>query len=332
MSNAKVICDSISPDGVRLTTIEGRFRRFVLAEANTHRVISKNSASSRAIPFEKQVARIKSDLAYPEVWATEKPGMQGGDPLSAEEEVVARRIWEMAANDAIGRARALRLVGDHDDDATSSQVHKSIVNRLLEPFMWHTVVFTATSWENFTDQRCSPLAQPEIRVFAEDVKAAMEASTPKRLIEGEWHLPYIDSEDWNAVFRYGHESGENTYGQSAYHLVAQVSAARCARTSYLTHDGKRDIVEDLRLYRGNEQRAGLVTAQPPHWSPLEHVATPWAANRQSRSDAFLGFTPLHQDNAVIEPAVDHLPRVGNLLAWRSLRTEVEATRGEVTYR
>ena len=49
--SAKVIADSVSPKGIRLVTIECQFPRFILAQVNTHRVFSRNSASSRAIPI-----------------------------------------------------------------------------------------------------------------------------------------------------------------------------------------------------------------------------------------------------------------------------------------
>lgn len=308
---AKIIADSISPDGVRLTTVEGRFRRFVLAEANTHRVISKNSASSRAIPLHKQIAKIREDLAYPEVYPAEQKGMQGGDEI--EDPIRGQQAWQRAAKDALKHAQWMGEIG----------IHKSVVNRVLEPFMWHTVVFTATAWDNFFDQRCSPLAQPEIRVFAEAARDAMAESTPRSMSNdlargtADWHLPYIESEDWEAAFRL--MKGDSR--QELNRILVKVSAARCARVSYLTQDGKRDIEADLALYER------LTTAQPPHWSPLEHVATPWAENRQHVNLDFLGLDGKRHD-----VSTDHLPKVGNLLAWRSLRTEVEAAQGTVTYR
>ena len=56
---AKIVADSINPQGDRITTYLLTFPRFILAELNTHRVFSKNSASSRAIPFEKPRQRQK---------------------------------------------------------------------------------------------------------------------------------------------------------------------------------------------------------------------------------------------------------------------------------
>ena len=240
--NATVIADSVSPQDVRLTTIEVTLHRFVLAELNTHRVFSRNSASSRAIPVSKQVARVVEDPALPVEFGANQRGMQAGAPLRGAEEEAALAAWLQARDHAVAAVERLDELG----------VHKQVTNRLLEPFMWHTVIITATEWDGFWEQRCSPLAQPEIRVAAEAMRAAFDGSTPTAVPHGAWHTPYLREED----------------GDLDAETARQVAAARCARVSYLTHDGRRDIDKDLELYER------LVTARPPHWSPLEHVATP----------------------------------------------------------
>lgn len=222
--------------------------RFVLAEFNTHRMFSRNSASSRAIPLRKQLERVEEDPALPLEWASEKPGMQGGneiDPASIEEAI---ECWNRARTEAMLCAKKLGELG----------VHKSVANRLLEPFMWHTVIVSSTEWSNFFGLRCSPLAQPEIRMAAEAMHAAFEQSTPEPVSFGAWHLPYMSEEE---------------VADLGVDVAQKVSAARCARVSYLTHDGKRDPDKDLELYER------LTVAQPPHASPLEHVATPEAGVR-----------------------------------------------------
>lgn len=267
---AEVIKDSISPWGVRLTTIEATFNRFVLAEFNTHRVFSRNSASSRAIPFPRQLERVSQTPAMPVEWRYEQKGMQGGELLSPEDEEVAIATWLAARDDAIKHASTLHDLG----------VHKSIKNRLLEPFMFHTVIVTATDWQGFWGQRCSKLAQPEIRVAAEAMKDAYDLSEPTPIGLGDWHLPYIFEEDISEALR--------EFGRLAEQALRQVSVARCARVSYLTHDGHRSLEADLNLYNR------LVSADPMHASPLEHVATP-------NPDATLG----------------------NLFGWSQLRHHVE---------
>lgn len=241
--SAKVICDSVSPDGVRLTTMEVVMHRFVLAEFNTHRAFSRNSASSRAIPVHKRLKAVMEDPAVPLKWAAEQPGMQGGDEVAEIDRMAALLEWLHARDEAVGYATALMERG----------IHKSIANRLLEPFMWHTVVVTATEWANFFRQRCSPLAQPEIRVVAEAMQSAYLQSSPDFVGWGEWHTPYIREVEDCALTRADR---------------CMVSVARCARVSYLTHDGIRDVAKDIELFDK------LVTADPPHASPLEHVATP----------------------------------------------------------
>jgi hypothetical protein len=240
-----VIADSTSPSGTRLTTLEVRLHRFVLAELNTHRVFSRNSASSRAIPINKQIERVLTDPALPIEYGSKRAGMQAGAPLEGEQLADAQHVWLAARDHAVDAAQQLLALG----------VHKQVANRLLEPFLWHTVIVSATDWDGFWTQRCSPLAQPEIRLAAEAMRDAVLASTPVACRDGEWHLPYITDAD-------------RTDARGAVETLRRVSAARCGRVSYLTHDGRRDLDEDLALYER------FLSAEPPHASPLEHVATP----------------------------------------------------------
>src|ERR1019366_3675940 len=110
-ASAKIVLDSISPAGYRLTTFEVVFWRPVLAEVNTHRAFSRNSASSRAIPVKKTLDRIRNDLAYPVIWASEQPGMQGGEEI--EQVAMARDIWKQASHQMIKAAEMLVGLGVH---------------------------------------------------------------------------------------------------------------------------------------------------------------------------------------------------------------------------
>jgi len=112
-TSAKIIADSVNATGDRLTTMEVTFHRFVLAEFNTHRVFSRNSASSRAIPVTKQMERVTDDLAYPVAWPAEQRGMQGGDALPEEIEGLARDLWQEASWNAIHHAGKLVSCGLH---------------------------------------------------------------------------------------------------------------------------------------------------------------------------------------------------------------------------
>ena len=177
---AKVIADSINSEGDRLLTIEATMHRFVLAEFNTHRAFSRNSASSRAIPVAKQLGKIQSDPAMPVEFGTNKSGMQAAEPLTSLYADQASYHW-LKARDAAYLASE-RLSSDLN-------VHKQVANRMLEPWMWHTVIFSTTELDNFFEQRCSELAQPEIRVVAEHIRDAVNASIADQLDDGEWHTP-----------------------------------------------------------------------------------------------------------------------------------------------
>ena len=137
---------------------------------------------------------------------------------------------------------------------------KQLANRLLEPFLWHTVIVTATEWGNFWGLRISPFAQPEIQRPAALMREAMDASVPKVLQPGEWHAPLTVDRENLVLERYTERE------------IAEISAARCARVSYLTHDGKRDPKADLALYDK--------LVEPGHMAPLEHVATPNSKNTE----------------------------------------------------
>jgi hypothetical protein len=247
---ARVIADSISPEGIRLTTLEVTMHRFVLAEFNTHRVFSRNSESSRAVPFPKRLAKVMESPAIPLSFPAEQRGMQGGEELGPKGRASAEKNWLIARDSAVQSAVAM---ADYDG------VHKSVVNRLLEPFLWHAVVVTATEWEGFFHQRLHADAQPEIRAAAHCMWSAMDNSLPTPLGHGDWHLPFITRQD-----------REEMQGDALKHI----SSARCARTSYVTHDGHRSLEDDLLLYKRLVDRAPDED-NPHHWSPLEHVATPW---------------------------------------------------------
>jgi thymidylate synthase ThyX len=242
--HARVVLDSISPQRVRLTTLEVTLPRFILAEVNTHRVFSRNSASSRAVPTAKFIDRVTSTPVIPIEWGLNRPGMSATEVASDEDARECTAIWLEARDDMVRHAQAL----------LAKNVHKQIVNRLLEPFLWHTVVITSTEWSNFFHQRADANAQPEIRRAAELMAQALAASTPRERAETEWHLPFVAAND------------------RALTLVDQLklSVARCARTSYLQHDGIRSHQSDFDLYER------LVAGD--HWSPFEHQARPIAAS------------------------------------------------------
>jgi len=237
---AKIIADSVNPCGDRLTTFVLTYHRFIHAEMLTHRVFSRNASSSRAIPVEKMIKLVEEQEVYPLHWGKAQKGM------SAREEITdidkAREIWGEARQDAIKHAKRLVEIG----------IHKQVVNRLLEPFSTITVICSGTEYQNFFNQRCHPDAQPEIRALADAMKAAYDASEPHELIAGEWHIPfYADEIDY----------------QLSQSDAIKAATARCARVSYKQHDSDSiSLANDIALHDR------LLSSQPPHLSPFEHVA------------------------------------------------------------
>jgi len=250
MIEAKIICDSISSEQYRLTTFQLRYPRFIHSEFMTHRVISRNASSSRAIPTAKLIEEVRSDVlrASPVFWGKNQPGMQAAEELENKSDVLS--IWRTAAIDASWHAQAMLDLG----------AHKQIVNRLLEPFSHINVVASATSWNNFFGLRLHKDAQPEMRELAKMMLGEMHDSRPKELKPGEWHLPFIEPKDWSDIGEF----------RQSIEPVIQVSVARCARVSYLSFEtGKRStIAEDINLCKK------LLSAHPLHASPAEHQATP----------------------------------------------------------
>lgn len=264
---AEVIKDSISEDGVRLTTMALTYPRFIHAEFMTHRMFSRNASSSRAIPVEKMIERIIKEPAEPIHWGLNQPGMQADTELPWAQLVATRTEWLHARDAAVKSARIMHANG----------AHKQIVNRILEPFMHITVLVTATEWENFYRLRRHRDAQPEIHALADEMYAAQAASTPNELKFGEWHLPYVADDDLDAAIKLAiTELKDKRFDMElddverlTTSIACRISTARCARVSYLTHDGQQPSVE-----KDNDLFTRLMVSQPMHSSPAEHQATP----------------------------------------------------------
>lgn len=261
MIEAKIIADSVNIDKYdpllhnklfRITTMQVKFHRFILAEFNTHRVFSRNFSSSRAIPTSKLIEQVRTNPAIPVFWGRNKPGMQANDELEYLDLELAKAEWIAAANYNADVAEYMYDLG----------VHKQIVNRLLEPFMYVEGVVTSTEWDNFFNLRDHPDAQPEIQTLAKEMKSALNNSKPVELHAGEWHLPYIKSSEIDTLYN------DPRY-KTDHYFLPKISAARCCRVSYLKHDQTSpSIDDDMKLFER------LVKSNPIHASPLEHQATP----------------------------------------------------------
>jgi len=186
-----------------------------------------------------------------------------------------------------GEANAVYGSRFHQGLPKTMALPNKIVNRLLEPFSHINVVVTATEWDNFFLLRDHGDAEPHIALLARRMREAMDYSKPKLVLDHEWHMPYWGTRgDNDRLWAYGIKA--NVTGSLLTMMARQISAARCARVSYLTHDGKpTDPEDDLRLF---QQLIG--DGQIKHLSPLEHVAQP---NRELWSGNFRGWKQLRKD-------------------------------------
>ena len=272
MYDCQVIADSVGPNIKRITTFQLTFPRCLLSELRTHRVLSQedeveeiyrgvdgtgrnfsmNSASSRAIPVEKMLQMV-IDEPYIPLFTGAHKGMQGEDRSNDEGwQDECTREWLIGRNNAVDRVKYLLSIGVHKQDA----------NRLLEPFMWHTIVATSTDWANYLALRCHEMAYPPIRKIAEMMRDALVESDFDYLEEDDWHLPYVTVEDRKRIWKLFPESSIKEYHKK----LIVTSVARCARVSYMRQCDEKTFEEDLALYNR------LTTAEPLHASALEHVA------------------------------------------------------------
>lgn len=310
---ARVVLDSVNPCGNRLTTMEVTYPRFIHSEILTHRDRARNSASSRAIPWKRwkqgknqilgvpdeehlddlvdkcMFKMIMTEPVIPIKFGREQKGMQSGDNLEGEQLKEAHRIWIAARDAAVAFADELADLG----------VHKSICNRLTEPFMWITVVMTATEWRNFYRLRCHPAAEPHFNHIANMMRDVMGRSNPQRLEEGEWHLPYLITEEmmaltdttdqgWVRIMQLNNALPPSFMeeckgrvlrdGEIKMEYYKRISTARCARVSYLTHDGVPNIEADLKLANTLIRPPGDADEEIMHASPFEHIAEAMSVN------------------------------------------------------
>jgi hypothetical protein len=242
-TTAKVIADTVNPNEVsaRITTFEVYAPRYLLAEINTHRLLSKSAASSRAIPVEKRIRMVEEQPFVPDVFEKNCKGMQSSEALHPLKQVGSEMIWRDAIDSAVRHARGL----------AEFEVHKQFANRVLEPYVYYHGVITATEWENFWWLRKSEHADPGFRVLAEKMFEAYKASTP---VTSPYHMPYLPEAERDEGLDIG--------------TLLDISAARCARVSYVSHaTGKPSTLdEDMALCRKLTQPTGA------HLSPFDHPA------------------------------------------------------------
>lgn len=246
-----MVCDSINHLQTRITTIQTHVPKFLLQEINTHRVFSRSFNSSRAIPA--KIMRKNADFE-PLKWLSNQPGMTGGAELKGVKKWVAVGAWRgLSVIDKIGHA-ILEWCG----------LHKQYTNRRLESIVWVDGVITSTDWANFLKLRNHPAAQPEIKELASQIEYLLATNQPDYLEPGEFHLPYIDSEDIT---------------DHPMSLLCLISSGRCARVSYGFKPDKHSFADINRAEK-------LMSSNPQHLSPFEHVARSPVEMEHSRSGNF----------------------------------------------
>lgn len=242
---ATVIAHSKSAvNGKEIITMELEYPRFIHGEFMTHRMFSRNAASSRAIPVSKMIEQARTSPAQPVHWGKNQAGMQAKEELEGVALCLVKGYWEDAAHYAASFARQMNQEG----------AHKQIVNRILEPFQTMKTVVTATEWENFYWLRNHEDAQPEIKRLAEVMLEAVSKSSVVTLSPEDWHTPYFGDGYWL-----------KGCGISLEDALA-ISASCCAQVSYRLLD---DSIEKARMVYKR-----LVESSPVHASPFEHQASP----------------------------------------------------------
>ena len=279
---AEIIADSKNEFGKRLTTFVLQFPRIVLAEFNTHRMLSRNSASSRAVPTKIMLERIQDNPFIPTRWMKEHKGMQGNEYMNKRESEVATSAWLVARDRVVHQAKYLLEKG-----AT-----KQIINRLLEPWMYHVVIASATEWENFFALRAHRAAEIHIQELAYKMLNAYNKSKPKQLKTGEWHIPFGDKMRDGDIFEMAAQetgliAGKAAWDNEAQEIKVKIAVARCARVSYINYEGKDDYDADIKLHNQ--------LAMMGHWSPFEHCAAAAGVNWSGNFHGFVQYRKMFEN-------------------------------------
>jgi hypothetical protein len=261
----------------------------------THKDFSRSAASSRAIPVKKVLSQVWSNPAMPTYWGVNRPGMQAKEELTGWRKTAAMNIWLLTGKAVCVFAYLL----------VQLNLHKQLANRILEPWQLMHVTLTTAKLANFWNLRIHPDAQPEICYLATLMKSTLDETPATILKEGEWHLPWIDLKDIKPA-----HIAATKYKMPYIEVLVRISAARCARSSYATFGGSRDITKDLDLYDK------LITTKPVHASPAEHQVTP-----DSQHSMYYHFG--ESTDAIHSKKVWRFPELhGNMTGWIQHRRQI----------
>lgn len=294
---AEVVANSVSPSGRKITTFVLEYPRWIHAELMTHRVFSRNAASSRAIPVATSMALCRANPAFPSYWGRNKPGMQDDGVIPAWKRFIADIAWNRAFQAAYRSTWVLTKLG----------VHKQFANRLLEPWSHIRTVVTSTDWKNFYDLRLDAAAHADIRSLAVAMRQASDGVFAVRLDPGSWHLPFYFEGYWTPVSQLSGGEWIDAHGIGL--LQAQkVSASCCAQVSYRKMD--------VSLAKANRIYDRLIEARPMHASPFEHQATPIDNPRVKSMKRLseIGITGINKNGELTS---------GNFVGWRQWRQVID---------
>lgn len=244
-----IIADSINNRGTRVTTFELEYPRIIHSELMTHRVFSRNAASSRAIPVKTMLELIERNPAMPSHWGKNQAGMQAKEELPELEKESVKGLWLSACKEAVAHAHVMNDIG----------AHKQVVNRITEPYQHIKVVLTSTDYANWFYLRDHPDADPTIAELASKMLVAFNLSTPVKLTQGQWHLPYVNCE-------YDDVNGQTYWSSNKEQITLQealmISVSSCGQVSYRKTDDSLQKAEVI--YKR------LIESKPTHASPTEH--------------------------------------------------------------
>lgn len=294
-TTAKVVAYSVSKEtGEKIITFELEYPRLVHSELMTHRLFSRNAASSRAIPVSKTIEMVRENPAMPVRFGANQAGMQDKgeehnglvrvNPLVTgwSGGVTCREAWVLAATDAVGHAERFNEAG----------FHKQLCNRIVEPYQYIKTVLTFTGeGANFFGLRNHGDSDPTICELAQCMAEAMGDATAVKLKSGDWHVPYYK----DGAFIKGRDRD--------LQKALKISASCCAQVSYRKLDDseeKAEMVYDR-----------LVNSKPVHASPFEHAATPLKRGVGFRSK-FVTHVDRHGN-----------PWSGNFRNWGQYRQQIE---------
>lgn len=291
--------------GEEMLSVIGVFPRFILAEVNTHRMLVKNTSSSRAIPLNKMIEAVETNPFIPIEWQKNHKGMQGTEywqpgekyeypPFGNNADAITMNIglWKQSLNLMLEQAKYL-------NSSVKGNVTKQLCNRLLEPFMWTTMLITGSrqGWENFFKLRC-----PQYEYFDYDDH---ENKNPIYLkSKKEWFKQQNaydnykpTNSDWlkinkgnaeihimalaESIYDNLNESKPRLIQPGEWHIPfyntlkdtdlteeekVKCSVAMAARTSYTVVGDEKELNFNNLLSLHNR----LLIQEPPHSSPFEH--------------------------------------------------------------